>query len=295
MILGKVNLTEFAAFVSGQQQSGNGSLQRPGAQPVRPHVRPERLLERLRRRRWPRAWRRMTLGSDTEGSIVYPAANQSVVGLRPEHRPDQPRRRRADLLQPGHARPDDGDRHRHGDAARRLVGVDPEDAHTAETAAVEGTKYTDRLKPDALQGARIGVNAGTTAAPYVAAVEKLRAAGATIVPIPNSAVLASPAAATSSSASSAATSRTTSPSSRRRAPLKSFDEVFDYLRFHPEEGLKYGITRMQPSSTYHLENPAEHAEYEQVRDFEVARSRTFLNTLHGRATTSTRSSSPTTR
>lgn len=277
VILGKVNLTEFAAFVSGQQQSGNGSLSGQVLNPYDRTFDPSGSSSGSASA-MAAGLAAMTVGSDTEGSIVYPAANQGIVGLRPS----------TGLISRGGVVPISSSQDTLGpmtltvtDLAMMLdtvVGVDPEDPHTAETAAVEGTKYTDQLQADALQGARIGVNSGTTTAHYVAAVDKLRDAGATIVPIPNSAFSFTRGGDIQFREFRRDLTSYLSklPAS---APLKSFDEVFDYLRFHPEEGLKYGITRMQPSSTFHLENPAEQAEYEQVRDFEIARSRTFLNGL----------------
>src|SRR5262249_56631338 len=63
------------------------------------------------------------------------------------------------------------------------------------------------------------------------------------------------------------------------APIKSFDEAYDYLKAHPEEGLKYGDSRIGPSSTYHLENPDEEAEYEGVKTTEVKRAKDYLDAL----------------
>src|SRR5262249_42305287 len=63
------------------------------------------------------------------------------------------------------------------------------------------------------------------------------------------------------------------------APIKSFDEAYDYLKAHPEEGLKYGDSRIGPSSTYHLERPDELAEYEQVRATGIANSKNYLDNL----------------
>ena len=74
---------------------------------------------------------------------------------------------------------------------------------------------------------------------------------------------------------------TTLPAS---APIKSFEEAYDYLKAHPQEGLKYGDTRIGPSSTYHLENPDERAEYEAVKAFEIDRARTYLDTATATAT-----------
>ena len=63
------------------------------------------------------------------------------------------------------------------------------------------------------------------------------------------------------------------------APIKSFEEAYDYLKAHPQEGLKYGDTRIGPSSTYHLENADERAEYEAVKAFEIPRAKAYLDNL----------------
>lgn len=274
VILGKVNLTEFAAFVSGQQQSGNGSLHGQVLNPYDRSVDPSGSSSGSGAA-MAAGLAALTLGSDTEGSIVYPAANQGVIGLRPS----------TGLISRGGVVPISSSQDTLGpmtmtvtDTAMlldTLVGVDPEDPHTAETAAVEGTKYTDSLKPDALQGARIGVNANATSSTFA---QKLRDAGATIVSIPNSAFAFTRGGDIQfrEFRRDLTTYLSKLPAT---APRKSFDEIFDSLRLHPEEGTKYGISRMQPSSTYHLENPAEYAEYLVTRDFEIDRARDFLDGL----------------
>jgi amidase len=69
-----------------------------------------------------------------------------------------------------------------------LVGVDPRDAATGESAGKFYTDYTQFLDPNALRGARIGVPRGSfwgyspeADAICEAAIEAMRAAGATIV------------------------------------------------------------------------------------------------------------------
>ena len=102
VILGKVNLTEFAAWVSNNQSSGNGSLQRAGAQPVRHVGRPGRLLGRLGRRRGLRPG-----GADDRHrhrGLDHLARDPERRGRHPAvHRPVVAHRDRADLGVPGHA------------------------------------------------------------------------------------------------------------------------------------------------------------------------------------------------
>ena len=154
MILGKVNLTEFAAYVSNSQQSGNGSLSGqvlnpydlstdPGGSSSGSGVAAAAGLAAL------------TIGSDSEGSIISPATQNGVVGIRPStglwsRAGVVPISEWQDTLGPLVQTV--------GDAALLLNAVsgrDPRDPRTADDA--EGIDYTAGLKTTALQGARIGV------------------------------------------------------------------------------------------------------------------------------------------
>jgi len=178
VILGKVNLTEFAAWVSNNQSSGNGSLHGQVLNPYDRTADPSGSSSGSGSA-MAAGLAALTLGSDTEGSIVYPAANQGVIGLRPS----------TGLISRSGVVPISSSQDTLGpmtmtvtDTAMlldTLVGVDPEDPHTAETVAVEGTKYTDALKTDALQGARIGVwSDRLSGANYAAMRDALVAQGA---------------------------------------------------------------------------------------------------------------------
>ena len=91
VILGKTNLTEFANFMTNGMPQRLLVARRPGAEPVRHRLRHERLVAPAPAPRPPPAWRAITIGTETSGSIVSPAAQQGLVGLRPDGRP----RRRA--------------------------------------------------------------------------------------------------------------------------------------------------------------------------------------------------------
>src|SRR4051794_17794026 len=180
VILGKVNLTEFAAYVSNNQQSGNGSLSGqvlnpydlssdPGGSSAGSGVAAAAGLAAL------------TIGSDSEGSIISPATQNGVVGIRPStglwsRHGVGPISEWQDTLGPL-TQPV-------SDAALLLdavSGPDPADARTAATPT--NIDYTAGLKPDALRGARIGIQTGQNNAQYVAARNALTALGATVVPI----------------------------------------------------------------------------------------------------------------
>jgi Asp-tRNA(Asn)/Glu-tRNA(Gln) amidotransferase A subunit family amidase len=274
VILGKTNLTEFAAYVSNNQQSGNSSL---GGQVLNPYdtsadpggsssgsgVAAAAGLAAL------------TIGSDSEGSIISPASQNGVVGIRPStglwsRHGVVPISDTQDTLGPLTQTVSDA-----ALLLGPLTGVDPADPKTADSAGVAGTDYTQALKTDALQGARIGVMASNNAQ-YNAARAVLQSLGATVVQI---------------SFPSFSTTDPILPREFRRdltkyltqlppsAPIKSFDEAYDYLKTHPEEGLKYGDSRMGPSSAFHLEIPSEEAEYEQTRDAEIGKAKSYLDGL----------------
>jgi amidase len=275
VILGKVNLTEFAAYVSNTQQNGNSSL---GGQVLNPYdlagdpggsssgsgVAAAAGLAAL------------TIGSDSEGSIISPASQNGVVGIRPStglwsRNGVVPISEWQDTLGPLVRTVSDA-----ALLLNAVSGKDPLDPRTAETP--EGIDYLAGLKSDALQGARIGVT-NSNNAQYVAARNQLQALGATVVPITLPGFPGAQSILNREFRRDLTAYLTTLPSD---APIKSFEEAYDYLKAHPQEGLKYGDTRIGPSSTYHLERPDERAEYEQVKAFEVNRARTYLdNVLDG--------------
>src|ERR1700754_467235 len=136
VILGKVNLTEFAAWVSNNQSSGNGSLHGqvlnpydtstdPGGSSAGSGVAAAAGLSAL------------VLGSDTEGSILSPATQNGVVGIRPptglwSRTGVVPISESQDTLGPLVQTTSDA-----ALLLNALTAVDPEDPHTAETAQVQ--------------------------------------------------------------------------------------------------------------------------------------------------------------
>ena len=133
VILGKVNLTEFAAWVSNNQSSGNGSLHGqvlnpydtstdPGGSSAGSGVAAAAGLAAL------------VLGSDTEGSILSPATQNGVVGIRPttglwSRTGVVPISESQDTLGPLVQTTSDA-----ALLLNALTAVDPEDPHTADTA-----------------------------------------------------------------------------------------------------------------------------------------------------------------
>lgn len=129
----------------------------------------------------------VTLGTETDGSIVGPAHACGVVGIKPtvgltSRAGVVPISRTQDTVGPlGRAV---------ADAAAVLgvlTGVDPRDDATAASEGRSQGDYTAYLDPDGLQGARIGVprqltvNSPEAMAAFEETVAAVRAAGATLV------------------------------------------------------------------------------------------------------------------
>ncbi|HET8629227.1 MAG TPA: amidase [Thermomicrobiales bacterium] len=130
----------------------------------------------------------VSLGTETDGSIVCPATNNGVVGIKPTVGLVS----RAGVVPISHNQDTVGPHARTvTDAAitlGALVGLDPRDGATAASAGHFHTDYTPFLDPHALNGARIGVaRKGVTGysektdAIFEQAIAALRAAGAVIV------------------------------------------------------------------------------------------------------------------
>src|SRR4051812_12648682 len=191
IVIGKANLSEWANFRSTASTSGWSGV---GGQTANPYV-----LDRN-----PcgsssgsgagvaASLAQVAIGTETDGSIVCPAGQNGIVGLKPTLGLVS-----RDGIVPISAEQDTaGPMARHAiDAALTLqviAGTDKADAATAEIPADADGDFAD-LDLDALQGARIGVWTltpdqsaavdDTTEAVFAAAVKQIEAAGATAVPV----------------------------------------------------------------------------------------------------------------
>ena len=191
IILGKANLSEWANFRGASSTSGWSGV---GGQTASPYV-----LDRN-----PcgssagsavgvaASLAQVAIGTETDGSIVCPAGQSGVVGMKPTLGLVS-----RDGIVPISAEQDTaGPMARHAvDAALLLqvvAGEDDADAATGEIPADLDADFAD-LDQDALQGARIGVWTLTpeqstavddrTEAVFTAAVKQIEAAGATPVPV----------------------------------------------------------------------------------------------------------------
>ena len=191
IIIGKANLSEWANFRSTSSTSGWSGV---GGQTANPYV-----LDRN-----PcgsssgsgvgvaASLAQVAIGTETDGSIVCPAGQNGVIGLKPTLGLVS----RTGIVPISAEQDTAGPMARHAvDAALTLqviAGQDDADAATAEIPAGLGTDFAD-LDLDALKGARIGVWTLTpeqsaavddqTEAVFAAAVKQIEAAGATTVPV----------------------------------------------------------------------------------------------------------------
>ena len=189
IIIGKANLSEWANFRSGPSSSGWSGI---GGQTNMAYV--------LNRNPCGSSsgsgvvasadLATVTLGTETDGSIVCPSGANGIVGIKPT----------LGLMSRAGVVPITADQDTAGPMTRNVTdaavvlgavtGVDPNDAATADQAGHAYTNYTQFLDAHALEGARIGVwRVGTydpTVSPEVDAImnktiESLKAQGATVI------------------------------------------------------------------------------------------------------------------
>jgi amidase len=186
VILGKTNLSEWANFRSRHSSSGWSTL---GGQTVNPHGAGRNpsgsssgSAVAIAAGLTP-----LAVGTETDGSIVSPAAACGAVGIKPTLGLVS----RSGIVPISLAQDTAGPMARTvADAAvmlTALAGPDPDDPATAASAA-EATDYSAFLDPCALAGARLGIwrdrmdtLSPATAAVLDTAIERLRACGAVIV------------------------------------------------------------------------------------------------------------------
>jgi amidase len=187
VILGKLNMSEWANFRSNSSSSGWSGR---GGQARNPYV-----LERNPSGSSSGSGISVSaslcaaaLGTETDGSILSPSGVCGVVGIKPTLGLTS----RAGVIPISHNQDTVGPFGRTvADAATvlgALTGVDPRDPATAASAGRSFTDYRPFLDPNGLHGARIGVIRKVFAgfqdkadAIYDKAIEAMRAAGAVIV------------------------------------------------------------------------------------------------------------------
>lgn len=186
IILGKTNLSEWANFRSSSSSSGwsarGGQTRNPYNNDVTPcgsssgsGVAVAANLTVV------------AVGTETDGSIICPASNNSLVGIKPTLGLIS----RSGVIPIAHSQDTAGPMTRSvSDAAALLtamVGVDPADSITLNVATSEPTDYSNYLQTGALAGKRIGVmrslfgRNSEVDTLMEAQFEVMRSAGATII------------------------------------------------------------------------------------------------------------------
>ncbi|HEX7737595.1 MAG TPA: amidase [Ktedonobacteraceae bacterium] len=187
ILLGKLNLSEWANFRSTHSSSGWSAR---GGQNLNPYA-----LDRTPCGSSSGSGAAVAanlcaaaLGTETDGSILCPAGNNMVVAIKPTLGLTS----RAGVIPISHSQDTVGPFGRTvADAATVLgamVGVDPRDPATSASAGRFFTDYRQFLDPDGLKGARIGVLRQVYAGfqdkvdlVYNRALEAMEKAGATLV------------------------------------------------------------------------------------------------------------------
>lgn len=185
VILGKTNLSEWANFRSTRSISGWSGV---GGQTRNPYVLDRNPCGSSSGTGSAIAASLATVGvgTETDGSIICPAAVAGLVGIKPT----------VGLVSRDGIVPIAASQDTAGPMARSvadaaillsaMAAADPADPATGD-AGRYGVDYLVHLKPDALRGARIGVVRKSmgfhpdVAAAMTAAIERLRQAGATVV------------------------------------------------------------------------------------------------------------------
>ena len=187
VLLGKTNLSEWANFRSTHSSSGwsgrGGQCRNPYALDRNPSGSSSGSGAAVAANFCAAA-----VGTETDGSIVSPSSNNSLVGLKPTVGLVS----RAGIIPIAHSQDTAGPMARSvADAATllgALVGADPRDPATAGNSGQARTDYTASLDPNGLKGARLGVTRNKffgysphTDALIEAALDDLRRLGAVVV------------------------------------------------------------------------------------------------------------------
>jgi amidase len=175
VILGKLNMSEWAFWMSAKGVSGYSTLGGQVVSPFNPAFDPSgsssgsavavsaNLVA-------------VTIGTETSGSIISPAANNSAVGIHPS----------LGLVSRDRIIPITDQTDTAGpitrtvsDAAlllRVIAGVDTNDPATQDAGALAGTDFTQFLDAQALEGKRVGFYTGATELPENTSLDQFYAA-----------------------------------------------------------------------------------------------------------------------
>lgn len=187
VLLGKANMSEFAYFVSFTMPNGFSSRGGQVLSPYKDGGDPSgsstgsavAVTSNLCA---------FAIGTETDGSIISPSRNNSIVGIKPtvglvSRRGIIPISNIQDTAGPMCRTVEDA-----AIVLSAIAGVDEQDAATLKSAVYQGVTYEDNLHENGLEGLRIGINRGYIddlpeggAALFEQAVDAMRKMGAAIV------------------------------------------------------------------------------------------------------------------
>jgi amidase len=285
VILGKVNLTEFANYLTVGMPSGYSSL---GGQVLNPYDSSQTPSGSSAGSGVAAAagLAAVTIGTETSGSILSPSAANSVVGVKPT----------VGLVSRTGVVPIAASQDTAGpmtrcvaDAAALLsaiTGTDPEDPATADNP-LTGHDFTGDLSPAALEGARIGVvthqvpaEGSDERALWDAAVAALGAGGATLVDVE----IETPSGYDVGSVVLSYEFKRDLNAYLSRlpagAPVRSLAEVIAYNQAHADTALKFGQVLALASEEKDLGPDSEDSvQYKAARAQDLAASRDRLDAV----------------
>jgi amidase len=273
IIIGKTNLTEFANFMTNGMPAGYSSL---GGQVLNPYDASQTPSGSSAGSGSAGAagLATLTIGTETSGSILSPARANSLVGVKPTVGIAS----RTGIIPISATQDTAGPMTKSVyDAAALLTAmtsIDPEDPATAGNPS-DAVDFTAALSDRALVGTRLGYVASTTDPVYTAALEALRAQGATLVPV--------------TVRNSAAPSILTLEFERdlnaylsrlpEEAPMDTLSDIIAYNRVKAPAALKFGQTLLTESEAVDLADPAQQAAYVAARDTGLSESRAAIDSV----------------
>ncbi|WP_182525863.1 amidase family protein [Nocardioides dongkuii] len=277
IVLGKLNLTEFANYMTSGMPSGYSSLggqvlnaydlsQTPSGSSAGSGVAASTAMAAG------------TVGTETSGSILSPANANSLVGIKPT----------VGLISRTGVIPISASQDTAGpmtrsvyDAAAILTGLttgaDPEDPATQDgiSATFDDVDYTASIDADALDGVRLGYLTSTNET-YLAALDVLRAQGAELVQVNAPTNTTAPGILTYEFKRDLNAYLSRLPAN---APRKSLAEIIEYNKAHAGVALKFGQTLLTDSEAVNLSDPATATAYESARAQGITETRAGIDAV----------------
>ncbi|MED1800080.1 amidase family protein [Brevibacillus porteri] len=255
VLLGKTNLTEWANFVSNNMPDGYSSRGGQVLNPYGPGVLDVGGSSSGSAAGIAAGFAVVAVGTETSGSILHPAEQNSLVGIKPTVGLIS----RSGIIPISHSQDTAGPIARTvTDAAillGALTGIDANDPVTGKSEGLAHTDYLSYLHADGLRGARIGVVRSRFLAEceneeialYEAAIEKLKEAGATVidpVSIPTENAEWDRHVLVHEFKVGVNAYLKTLPAS---SPIRSLQDVIAFNRAHEEQALLYGQELLEES------------------------------------------------